>query len=352
MNKLNKNIRVSSLLKKVQKYQSSINRPYNNNKERKVNELNDNLSNEYLISSSPSISDNQNQSYQEDTIQAMNEKEIETNPKKLLLQNLDMLINHLSEKEDAKNNYESDNYVLDQSNLYKEKKELQNQIEELKIANNELAEKINNISDKDSLDVKKYKIYLKGKIKQFSKENIKLKNELNSKASAKTKIQYYIKSQIKNFEKVLREINHSVGEGKQQKKRSKHFTSSNEKNEDTSNKHNSKVVFEDGWSIPNFSSSQYQNGEDENYNFEDTENNINSNVNNGMTFGSRSKKVNNTGNKIIHKEFQTFLKSTRSNNSTQVNHSAKVKPSFGGTKGFNSSINQKAKTNRSKQFKY
>ena len=203
MNKLNKNIRVSSQLKKVQKYQSSINRPYNN-KERNVNELNDNLSNEYSISSSPSISDNQNQSYQEDTIQAMNEKEIETNPKKLLLQNLDMLINHLSEKEDAKNNYESDNYFLDQGNLYKEKKELQNQIEELKIANNELAEKINNISDKDSLDIKKYKIYLKGKIKQFSKENIKLKNELNLKASAKTKIQYYIKSQIKNFEKVLK----------------------------------------------------------------------------------------------------------------------------------------------------
>ena len=71
MNKLNKNIRVSSQLKKVQKYQSSINRPYNN-KERNVNELNDNLSNEYSISSSPSISDNQNQSYQEDTIQAMN----------------------------------------------------------------------------------------------------------------------------------------------------------------------------------------------------------------------------------------------------------------------------------------
>ena len=154
MNKLNKNIRVSSQLKKAQKYQSSINRPYNN-KERNVNELNDNLSNEYSISSSPSISDNQNQSYQEDTIQAMNEKEIETNPKKLLLQNLDMLINHLSEKEDAKNNYESDNYFLDQGNLYKEKKELQNQIEELKIANNELAEKINNISDKDSLDIKK-----------------------------------------------------------------------------------------------------------------------------------------------------------------------------------------------------
>lgn len=352
MNKLNKNISVSSQLKKVQKYQSSINRPYNN-KERKASELNDNSSNDYSISYSPSISDKQNNSYQEDTIQAMNDKEIETNPKKLLLQNLDMLINHLSEKEEAKNNYESDNYEPTQDDLFKEKKELQNQIEELKIANNELIEKINNMSDKDSLDVKKYKIYLKGKIKQFSKENIKLKSELNLKASAKTKIQYYIKSQIKNFEKVLKEINHSSGGEGKQKKRSKHFTSSNDNNDHT-NKHNSKVIFEDGWSIPNFSSSQYQNGEEENYNFEDTEgmNNINSNNSNGMTFGGRAKNVNNNGNKIIHKEFQTFLKSTRSNNSTQVNHSAKVKPRIGGMKGFSSSMNQKSKTNRSKQFKY
>ena len=74
------------------------------------------------------------------------------------------------------------------------------------------------------------------KIENYTMDINKLKNELNLKASAKTKIQYYIKSQIKNFEKVLREINHSVGEGKQQKKRSKHFTSSNEKKEENSNK--------------------------------------------------------------------------------------------------------------------
>ena len=106
-----------------------------------MNKENDDSNSSKELSLSPSSSSHSemnNNSYQEDTIQTMYEKEekkISITPKQMFFRNIDMLISHLSKEESDEEIEEVDDY---NNELYKEKKELQEEIRKLKVAINAL----------------------------------------------------------------------------------------------------------------------------------------------------------------------------------------------------------------------
>ena len=324
----NKIISLSSQIKKPQGYKDMI-----------MNKENDDSNSSKELSLSPSSSSHSemnNNSYQEDTIQTMYEKEEKKNsitPKQMFFRNIDMLISHLSKEESDEEIEEVDDY---NNELYKEKKELQEEIRKLKVKNEELNNKINNAkmngTNGFTSTQNNYKDYLLKKLNEYSKENIKLKTELNSKANAKSIIQFYLKSQIKKFETVLKEIknNENNNEDKERPQTKQYMSSHNDNNEE---KVNSKVFFDDKWLIQDFSQ---DDEESSNLEIEDLNTN-NNNVNNGLNIVNKAKKV-------VTKTH--FVKNSKINNGLSNGGKSKSKTNFNC-----SSLIQKSKSNRNKNYK-
>ena len=320
----NKKISLSSHVKKPQGYKAML-----------ISKENDDSNSSKELSLSPSSSSHSemnNNSYQEDTIQTMYEKEekkINITPKEMFFRNIDMLISHLSKEESDEEIEEVDDY---NNELYKEKKELQEEIRKLKVKNDELNNKINNAKMNGFTSTQSnYKDYLQKKLNEYSKENIKLKTELNSKANAKSKIQFYLKSQIKKFETVLKEIknNEHNNEDKERPQTKQYMSSHNDNNEE---KTNSKVFFDDKWLIQDFSKDEEESS---NLEIEDLSTNNNHNVNNGIV--TKAKKVVTKTN---------FVKNSKINTGLFNGGKSKSKPNFNC-----SSLIQKSKSNRNKNYK-
>ena len=320
----NKKISLSSHVKKPQGYKAML-----------ISKENDDSNSSKELSLSPSSSSHSemnNNSYQEDTIQTMYEKEekkINITPKEMFFRNIDMLISHLSKEESDEDIEEVDDY---NNELYKEKKELQEEIRKLKVKNDELNNKINNAKMNGFTSTQSnYKDYLQKKLNEYSKENIKLKTELNSKANAKSKIQFYLKSQIKKFETVLKEIknNEHNNEDKERPQTKQYMSSHNDNNEE---KTNSKVFFDDKWLIQDFSKDEEESS---NLEIEDLSTNNNHNVNNGIV--TKAKKVVTKTN---------FVKNSKINTGLFNGGKSKSKPNFNC-----SSLIQKSKSNRNKNYK-
>ena len=321
----NKKISLSSHVKKPQGYKAML-----------ISKENDDSNSSKELSLSPSSSSHSemnNNSYQEDTIQTMYEKEekkINITPKEMFFRNIDMLISHLSKEESDEEIEEVDDY---NNELYKEKKELQEEIRKLKVKNDELNNKINNAKMNGFTSTQSnYKDYLQKKLNEYSKENIKLKTELNSKANAKSKIQFLLKSQIKKFETVLKEIknNEHNNEDKERPQTKQYMSSHNDNNEE---KTNSKVFFDDKWLIQDFSKDEEESS---NLEIEDLSTNNNHNVNNGIV--TKAKKVVTKTN---------FVKNSKINTGLFNGGKSKSKPNFNC-----SSLIQKSKSNRNKNNKY
>ena len=321
----NKKISLSSHVKKPQGYKAML-----------ISKENDDSNSSKELSLSPSSSSHSemnNNSYQEDTIQTMYEKEekkINITPKEMFFRNIDMLISHLSKEESDEDIEEVDDY---NNELYKEKKELQEEIRKLKVKNDELNNKINNAKMNGFTSTQSnYKDYLQKKLNEYSKENIKLKTELNSKANAKSKIQFLLKSQIKKFETVLKEIknNEHNNEDKERPQTKQYMSSHNDNNEE---KTNSKVFFDDKWLIQDFSKDEEESS---NLEIEDLSTNNNHNVNNGIV--TKAKKVVTKTN---------FVKNSKINTGLFNGGKSKSKPNFNC-----SSLIQKSKSNRNKNNKY
>lgn len=320
----NKKISLSSHVKKPQGYKAML-----------ISKENDDSNSSKELSLSPSSSSHSemnNNSYQEDTIQTMYEKEekkINITPKEMFFRNIDMLISHLSKEESDEDIEEVDDY---NNELYKEKKELQEEIRKLKVKNDELNNKINNAKMNGFTSTQSnYKDYLQKKLNEYSKENIKLKTELNSKANAKSKIQFLLKSQIKKFETVLKEIknNEHNNEDKERPQTKQYMSSHNDNNEE---KINSKVFFDDKWLIQDFSKDEEESS---NLEIEDLSTNNNHNVNNGIV--TKAKKVVTKTN---------FVKNSKINTGLFNGGKSKSKPNFNC-----SSLIQKSKSNRNKNYK-